>query len=164
MNNEKEEMTIGIKLHIAPMSYNFLETWVEKKIVVDDSNAIEKISNTRTEVINACIDESVETLRKCNMQFDQEYLIQRIMSEVSDDNKQEIKIDMLKDDDKKNKSNMMPPPQVVVPSIITPKVLDLSSTFLSVLNSDKIANSNADDTDYAKDVACGILENDSNNK
>lgn len=147
----KSEITMGLKLHIAPMQFNFLEVWNEKKIYLDDANLDQsqnEINKTRTEIITNCFNSAVDSLNQSGLIFDQKHLLTSILNEIKNVDKQEITIDIpcQKEIDDKP-SNDIP---MIQPSAI------LEGMF-KALNSNKVNNSNKQDYDPSDDINDGII-------
>lgn len=125
--NPKSEITIGIKMHIAPMQYNFLEVWSEKKLYFDEDTPEDEqeihVEKLKKYVIDCCIKEALNSLKECKIPFDQDYLLSRIYKEIQEVNNQVISIDLPALDPPTVEPKQTP--LVVGPPFIGPQTVEL---------------------------------------
>lgn len=94
----KSEITIGVKLHIAPIQYNFFEVWGEKKILLDDdvseTTYNTEVNKLRQEVVNTCVYEGINLLNQLQIPFEQEHLLSKVKTSVQNVEQQTISVDL----------------------------------------------------------------------
>lgn len=162
--DNKNEIKISLKLHIAPMQFNFLESEIEKKIYfeekISDEERNKTIEEAREKVLDLCIKESMDCLEKINIPLDQKHLLSYINNQYQYTNKQEIKLDytQLNNPNNKVESNK---PAMIVPETIKPIKLDEQSgqsneSFQGLFSG--LFNSKTKEEDPSDDIPQGIIE------